>query len=63
MVYYFYLWYCIEGVVICHEVTGALAEVADLDADILQESAVSPTSHDHDCFWVHFSQVDFHGEP
>ena len=35
----FYLWYCVEGVVICHEGTDALAEVADLDADIPQESA------------------------
>ena len=50
-----YLWYCLEGVFICHEGTDALAEVTDLDADIPQEGAAFPTSHDHDCFWVHFS--------
>ena len=43
-----YLWYCVEGVVIFHEGNDALAEVADLDVDILQESAACPTSHDHD---------------
>ena len=50
----FYFWYCVEGVVICHEGTDALAEFTDLDADIPQEVAASPLSHDHDCFWVHF---------
>ena len=59
----FYFWYCVEGVVICHEVTDALAEVTDLDADVLQEIAACPTPHDHDCLWVNFSQVEFHGEP
>ena len=34
-----YLWYCIEGVIGCHEVNDALAEVTDLDADIPQEGA------------------------
>ena len=58
-----YFRYCVKGVVIFHEVTDALAEFTDLDADIPQESAACPTSHDHDCFWVHFSQVEFHGEP
>ena len=54
--------YCVEGVVICHEGTDALSEVTDLDADIPQESAACPTYHDRDCFWVHFSQVEFHRE-
>ena len=63
MVYDFYFWYFAEGVVICHEGTDALAEVTDLDADIPQEIDACPSSHDHDCFWVHFSQVEFHGEP
>ena len=43
----FYFWYCVEGVVICHEGTDDLAEVTDLDA--------CPTSHDHDCFLVRLS--------
>ena len=63
MVDYFYLWYCVEGVVICHEGTDALAEFTDLNADIPQESATFPMSHDHDCLWVHFSQLESHGEP
>ena len=63
IVYDFYLWCCVEGVVICHEGNDALAEVTDMDADIPQESAACPTSHDHDCFWVHFIQVEFHGKP
>ena len=33
---YLYFWYFVEGVVIIHEVTDALAEVTDLDADIPQ---------------------------
>ena len=49
-----YFRYCVEGVIICHEGTDALAEFTDLDADIPQEVAASPLSHDHDCFWVHF---------
>ena len=58
-----YFWYFVEGVVICHEVTDALDDVPDLDADIPQECTTCPTSHDHDCFWVHFIYVEFHGEP
>ena len=58
----FYFWYCVEGVVIFHEGTDSLAEVTDLDADLPQESAALSTSHDHDCFLVHFSQVEFHVE-
>ena len=58
----FYFWYCVEGVVIFHEGTDALADVPDMDADISQEITASPTSHDHDCFWVHFSQLELHGE-
>ena len=43
----FYFLYCVEGVVICHEGTAALADVTDLDADIPQERTACPTSHDH----------------
>ena len=50
-----YFWYFVEGVVIFHEGTDALSEVTDLEADIPQESAACPTSHDHDCFRVNFS--------
>ena len=38
----FYLWYCVEGVIVCHEGTDALAEVTDLGADIPQEGAACP---------------------
>ena len=48
MVEDFYLWYYVEGVIGCHGGTDALAEVTDLDADIPQEGAVCPLSHDHD---------------
>ena len=34
-----YFWYCVEGVIVCHEVTDALVEVTDLDADIPEEGA------------------------
>ena len=51
----FYFWYGVEGVVSCHEGTDAFADVAYLDADTQQESTACPASHDHDCFWVHFS--------
>ena len=47
----------------CHEVNDDLSEVIDLDADIPQEGASFPSSHDHDCFWVHFGQIEFHGKP
>ena len=50
MVDNFYFWYCVEGVVICHEGTDNLADVPDLDADIPQESTACPTSHDHDFY-------------
>ena len=43
-----YLWYCVEGVIVCREGTDALAEVTDLDVDIPQEGAAWPLSHDHD---------------
>ena len=46
-----------------HEGTDALAEVTDLDAEIPQEGAACPLSHDHDCFQVHFGQIEFHGRP
>ena len=32
----FYLSNCLEGVIVCHKVTDALAEITDLDADIPQ---------------------------
>ena len=34
-----YFLYCVESVIVCHKVTDALAEVTDLDVDILQECA------------------------
>ena len=43
-----------------HEGTDALAEVTDLDADIPLEGSAFPYSHDHDCFRVHFGQIEFH---
>ena len=49
--------------VIFHEGNDALDEVTDLDADVPQEGAACTTSHNHDCFWVHFSQIELHGEP
>ena len=52
----FYFWYCVEGVVICHKGTDALADITYLDADIPQESTACPTSHDHDCFWVQLAR-------
>ena len=58
-----YLWYCVESVIVCHEVTAALAEVTDLDADIPQEGAVYPYPHYHDFSQVHFRQIEFHGKP
>ena len=58
-----YLWYCVEIVIVCHEGSDALAEVTDLDAYIPQEGAACPSSHDHDCFWVHFGQIEFHVKP
>ena len=59
----FYLWYCVEGVIVCHEGTDTLAEFTELDADIPQEGATCPLSHDHDCLWIHFGQIDFHVKP
>ena len=58
-----YFWYCVEGVVIFPEGTDALAEVTDLDADMPQESAACLLFHDHNCFWLHFIQIEFHGKP
>ena len=63
MVDNFYFWYCIEGVIGCPEGPDDFAEVTDLDADIRQEGAACPSSHDHDCFRVHFCQIEFHGKP
>ena len=62
MVDKFYFWYCVEIVIGFHEVTNALAEVTDLDADIPQEGADFPSSHDHDCLRVQFFQIEFHGK-
>ena len=45
------------------EGNDALDEVTDLDVDIPQEGAAYPSSHDHDCFQVHFGQIVFHGKP
>ena len=63
MVENFNLWYCVEGVRISHEGPDALSEVTDLDSDIPLEGAACPSSHDHDCFRVHFGHIEFHGEP
>ena len=49
--------------VIFNEGTDALAEVTDLDADITQEGAACPLSHDHDCLWLHFGQIELHRKP
>ena len=49
-------WYCTEGFFVGHEGTDALAEVSDLDADILQEDVARPLSHDHDCLWINFGK-------
>ena len=57
-----YYWYCVEGVIVFHEVNDALAEVTDLDADITQEGAACPLSHYHGCFQVHFDQIEFYGK-
>ena len=59
----FYLWYCVEVVIGCHEVNNALDDVTDLDDDIPQEGAACPLSHDHDCFWVQFVHIELHGRP
>ena len=59
----FYLWYFVEGVIVCHEGTDALAEITDLDADIPQEGAACPSYHDHKCFRVHFGKIEFYGKP
>ena len=48
MVDNFYFWYCVEILIFCHESTDSLAEVTDLYADIPQEGAARPSSHDHD---------------
>ena len=58
-----YLWYCVEYVIFCHEVTDALAEVTKLDVDAPQEGPAFPLSHYHDCFRVHFGQIERHGKP
>ena len=58
-----YFLYCVEGGFFCHEGTDVFAVVIDLDADIPQEGAACPSPHDHDCFLLHFGQIDFHGEP
>ena len=58
----FCFYYCVESLLVCPEGTDALAEVTDLDADIPQEGVACPFPHDHDCFWVHFGQIEFHGK-
>ena len=54
---YFYIWYCVERVIFFHEVTDALAEVTDLEADIPQEGADCPSSHYRDGSQVKFGQI------
>ena len=56
-------WYCIELLFVFHEVTDALAKVADLNAGIPQEGFAYTLSNDHDCLWIHFRERDFHGKP
>ena len=58
-----YLWFCVESVIGCHAGTDDLAEVIELDVDITQEGDDFPSSHDHDCFRVHFGQIEFHVKP
>ena len=53
----FYFWYFVESVIACHEGSDALAKVTDLDADIPEEGAAYPSSHDHDCLRVHLGQI------
>ena len=55
-------WYCVESVIVCHEGTDALDEVIDLYADVPQDGAACPSSHDKDYFRVHFGQIEFHGK-
>ena len=58
-----FFWYCVEILLVCHEGADALDEVTDLDADIPQEGAAHPLSHDHDFFWINFAQIEIHGKP
>ena len=58
-----YFQYCVEIVIVFHEGTDDLGEVPDLDANIPQEGAAFPSSHDHDCFRVHFGHIEFHSKP
>ena len=37
-----YFWNCLKNVIVCNEVTDALAEVTDLDADIPLGDAACP---------------------
>ena len=57
MVDNFYFYYCVESVIIFHEVIDDLAEVADLDADILQEVDACPLSHNCDYLRVTFGHI------
>ena len=52
VVYDFLLWYCVEGLGGYHEVTGAFAEVSDLNLGVPEEiiSVLSPNDNDH--LWV-----------
>ena len=38
----FYFWYCVEGMIFCHEGTDTLAEFTDRDVDIPKEGAACP---------------------
>ena len=50
MVENFYFWYCVENLFVCHEFNDAIDLVTDLDADIPQEGASCPSSHDNDFY-------------
>ena len=54
VVYNIFFQYCIESLFVSHEGTESLAEVSDLDADILQEGVAIPLSHDNYCLWIQF---------
>ena len=59
---YTYLVFC-RIMIVCNEVTYSLADFTDLYSDITKKGAYCPYSHGHDCFQVHFVQIDFHGKP
>ena len=48
--------YCIECLLVFREGTNFIAEVADIDVDIPQESADPPSSYDRYFIWIHFGK-------